>query len=296
MAWRTRRKADQRTEDPTPTTLEAPEATEVSGGTATLVTEHEVATVTTGAGTPSDAGAEPDGGRSTSTPWLLVRAAHPLRAVLTALGLALGALVAGRDLRECLVVLIAVLTGQAVLGWHNDLVDRDRDTRRAPGVKPLTTPGLESGTVWFAIICAALVLLPSLVGTGILAGVCYLLSLVVGLLGNLVLRRGALSWVPWAVAFGLYPAYLSYGGWGGQALGSAPSILMTLLAAALGVGVHVLSSSYDLLGDHEEGWRTLPVRLGLRLGAGRLLTAGITWTGVVLVAMAVVGATGGLRR
>lgn len=71
---------------------------------------------------------------------------------------------------------------------------------------------------------------------------------------------------------------------------------MTVLAALLGVGIHVLLAVYGLVADHEEGWRTLPVRLGLRLGAGRLLALASAWTGAVLLAMALVGISGGLSR
>ena len=43
-----------------------------------------------------------------------------------------------------------------------------------------------------------------------------------GLLGNRVLRGSVLSWLPWAVQFALYPAYLAYGGWDGQGSRHAP--------------------------------------------------------------------------
>ena len=33
------------------------------------------------------------------------------------------------------------------------------------------------------------------------------------------LRKGFFSWLPWAASFALYPAFLSYGGWGGQDAG-----------------------------------------------------------------------------
>ena len=46
--------------------------------------------------------------------------------------------------------------------------------------------------------------------------------------------RSWLSWLPWAVSYGLYPAFLSYGGWGGAAMGDPPEISITVLAGALG--------------------------------------------------------------
>ena len=58
-------------------------------------------------------------------PLLLLRAAHPRQALLTALALAGAAALAGRAGRGGRRSSFAtVLVGQAILGWHNDLVDR----------------------------------------------------------------------------------------------------------------------------------------------------------------------------
>ena len=56
-------------------------------------------------------------------------------------------------------------------------------------------------------------------------------------LGNVLLRTGIFSWWSWAASFALLPAYLSYGGWGGQYVGSAPEVAMVVLAALLGIGL-----------------------------------------------------------
>src|SRR5687768_13427251 len=61
------------------------------------------------------------------TPVALVRAAHPRLGLVTALGLAGAAALSGRSSQAVGMVLAAALVGQAVLGWHNDLVDRTRD-------------------------------------------------------------------------------------------------------------------------------------------------------------------------
>ena len=120
-------------------------------------------------------------------------------------------------------MLATVLVGQAVLGWHNDLVDRRRDAQRLPSGKPIADGYLDPGTAWFALGCGVLLVVPLAVSNGVTAGCLYLASLAIGLLGNLVLRRGWLSWVTWAAAYALYPAFLSYGGWGGQATGDPPA-------------------------------------------------------------------------
>ena len=57
-------------------------------------------------------------------PVLLVRAAHPVHALVAALLLGSAATFSGRPGREALLVALTVLVGQAVMGWHNDVVDR----------------------------------------------------------------------------------------------------------------------------------------------------------------------------
>ena len=231
-----------------------------------------------------------------ATPLLLLRAAHPTQAVLTAVGLAAAAALDGRPTREVGAVLATVLVGQAVLGWHNDLVDRDRDARHAIPGKPVADGRLDGGTVAFTLACGVLLVVPLSVTTGVVAGMAYLASLVVGGLGNVVLRRGLLSWLPWAVSFALYPAYLSYGGWGGDALGPPPTVLMTVLAALLGVGVHFFRALWGLVPDHVDGWTYLPLRLGRRLGASRLLVLTTAYCVLVLTGIAFAGVYDGLSQ
>jgi 1,4-dihydroxy-2-naphthoate octaprenyltransferase len=228
------------------------------------------------------------------TPVLVVRAAHPGQAVLTALGLAVGAAVSGRPAREVGLVAVTVLVGQAVLGWDNDLVDQQADAGRDD--KPLATGALDRGTLGFVLACAVLLLVPLSLSSGIVAGLCYLLSVLVGVAGNRWLRNGSLSWLPWAIAFALYPAYLSYGGWGGSADGHPPTVAMTVAVAVLGVGVHVVTSLRGLVADHEAGRRHLPLRLALRVGAPRLLVLGVGFCVVMVGVIALVGSTVGLSR
>jgi hypothetical protein len=231
-----------------------------------------------------------------TTPVLLLRAAHPRQALLTAGGLAVAAAVSGRAGREVALVLVTVLVGQAVLGWHNDLVDRRRDAARLPSGKPIADGYLDPGTAWFALTCGVLLVVPLSIQNGVTAGAVYLGSVAVGVLANVVLRRGPLSWLPWAVAYALYPFFLSYGGWGGDATGGPPQPAMVALAALLGVGVHVLCALPGLVADHEDGVRHLPLRIALRTGATRLLVLALAWTVLCLVAMLVVGNSVGLAR
>jgi 4-hydroxybenzoate polyprenyltransferase len=228
---------------------------------------------------------------------LLARAAHPRQALVTSAGLAGVAAVSGREPRDVCLVAVTVLVGQAVLGWHNDLVDRERDRTAGQPGKPLATGEVTPGNAWFAVACAVLLVVPLSLSNGIVAGSFYLVSLATGLVGNLFLRRSLLSFVPWAASYAVYPAFLSYGGWGGgETTGSAPTTPMVVLAALLGIGVHVLRALPDLVGDNRAGYRHLPLRIALRTGASRLLALAIVWTGLVVVGLVVAALGVGLRR
>jgi len=229
-------------------------------------------------------------------PVLLLRAAHPRQALLTALGLAVVAALSGRPVREVGIVFATVLVGQSMIGWHNDLVDRERDRADERPRKPVAEGALDPGTVWFAIACGGLLVVPLSVSSGLIAGAAYLIALVVGLLGNVLFRRGWLSWLTWAVSFGLYPAYLSYGGWGGEFRGDPPEIVVTVLAAALGVCVHFLRALPGLVPDNRNGVRHLPLRVALRIGAPRLMYLAIAVTLLVVAGLVVAGTQVGLTQ
>lgn len=230
------------------------------------------------------------------SPFLLVRAAHPRQALLTAVVLAGAAALDGRPDRELALVLVTVLVGQVVLGWHNDLVDQVADrTHERPG-KPIADGRLAPDSAWFMLCCAVLLVVPLAIANGITAGLCYLGSVAIGMVGNVVLRRGLLSFVPWVLAFALYPAFLSYGGWGGGSHGAAPQPALVALSALLGIGVHVLTSLWGLVSDNADGWTYLPLRLGLRLGATRLLILVSVYLAAVTAGLLVVAGQIGLRR
>ena len=267
-----------------------PDATEVAPEKATVSPPEAAPTP------PHTTGRERRRTLAHTTPVLLLRAAHPRQAALTAIGLAGAAALAGRPSREVGLVLATVLVGQAVLGWHNDLVDRARDAKRLPSGKPIADGYLDPGTAWFAWGCGVLLLVPLAVSNGVTAGCLYIVSVGIGLVGNVVLRNGPFSWLTWAAAYSLYPAFLSYGGWGGQTTGNPPAVAMVVLAAALGVGVHFLCALPGLVADHENGFRHLPLRAALKIGATRLLVVSLAWTALALVGLLLVGNAVGLSQ
>lgn len=229
-------------------------------------------------------------------PVLLVRTAHPRLGLISALALAGAAALSGRSTAAVGMVLLTVLVGQAVLGWTNDLVDRRRDTSDERLDKPLARGELEPGDVTFVLACGVLILVPLAMSHGVVAGLSYLGAVAVGLLGNVALRRGWFSWVTWAASFALYPAFLAYGGFAGTGQDTPPEISVTVLAAVLGVCVHVLVALPGLVLDHENGMRHLPLRIAIRVGAPRLLWGAVAVTALVLAGLFLAGAQVGLRQ
>lgn len=227
-------------------------------------------------------------------PVALFRAAHPSQALLVALVVTGAAALSGRRLEEVGLVLATVLVGQTILGWHNDAVDAPRDAAHARDEKPIVAGDIDRGTVSFSIAVAVLLVIPLAMANGIASGLTYLGILLIGVATNWgLLRRTVLSFLPWLATFGLFPAFLSYGGWAGDGAGGPPTIAITVSAALLGIGVHLLWSLPGLVNDNKDDSRSLPLRLGLKIGAPRLLVLAVLFSilagAAVLVAALTVG-------
>lgn len=229
-------------------------------------------------------------------PLVLARAAHPRLALLTAAGLAAAAALSGRPTREVGLVFLTVLVGQALLGWHNDVVDRHRDAKHDLPRKPVAQRRLDNGTLVFAIFVAILLLVPLSIAHGITAGACYLVAVLIGLLSNVAFRAGVLSPLPWAASYALFPAFLAFGGWNGEGSDTPPTVVMTVLAALLGVCVHFLTSLPGLVQDNQDEIRSLPLRIALRTGATGLLVISIVATAAVVAGIVLTGQQVGLRQ
>lgn len=291
MAPRTslKRRLGRRRRTAEPTSENLAEPVSASGSTA-------VATRSTTPEPTPETEPTPAGRLSRFGPLLLVRAAHPRLGIVSALALAGAAALSGRTTEAVGMVLLTALVGQAMLGWTNDLVDRRRDTSNERLDKPIAQGLLAPGDVAFALSVGVLLVVPLAISHGVWAGISYLAALAIGMLGNVLLRRGIFSWVTWAASFALYPAFLAYGGFAGKGQETPPEIAITALAAALGICVHVLVSLPGLVLDNEDGLRHLPLRIALRVGAAKLLWGTVVATALVLVGLLVVGAQVGLRQ
>ena len=226
----------------------------------------------------------------------LVLACHPLPTLAMTVALTVAALLSGRTGVECALVAATILSGQLTVGWINDIIDRERDRQVGRTDKPVAMGWVDPGTVTFATAIAVLVVIPLSMANGTAAGIAHLLAVASAWTYNFWFKKSVLSWLPYAVSFGLLPAFLSYGGLGGGYHGGPPTIAMTVLAALLGIGIHFLNTLPDLVEDNEMGLRHLPLRVALRIGAPRLLWISTAFTALVSVGIVITALTVGLRQ
>ncbi|MBA2465793.1 MAG: UbiA family prenyltransferase [Nocardioidaceae bacterium] len=229
----------------------------------------------------------------------LALSSHPLPSAAMTIVLTAAAALSGRSGTECLLVAATIVSGQLTVGWVNDVVDRQRDRQVGRTDKPLATGRIDPRTVIFAVACAGLLVIALSMANGITAGVAHLLAVASAWLYNFWFKRTALSWLPYALSFGLLPAFLSYGGLVGapdSVTGGPPTWAMTVLAALLGIGIHFLNALPDLDEDRATGVRHLPLRLAERVGAPGLLRFARAYTLVAGAALIAAALGVGLRQ
>ncbi len=201
----------------------------------------------------------------------LVRACHPEPTVaVTAVAAALAAAV-GRGVPGTVAVAAAVLAGQLSVGWMNDYLDRDRDVLVRRADKPVVVGGLAPATLRAATAVAAVAVVPLSLLSGWLAGSLHLVAVGSAWAYNLRLKSTALSVLPYAVSFGLLPAFVTAGLPGQPVYG-----WLVGAGALLGAGAHFANVLPDIDDDLATGVRGLPHRIGptgSRIAAGTLLAA-----------------------
>ena len=203
------------------------------------------------------------------SPTALLRASHPEPTVaVTAIATAL-AVSAGLGARS-IVVALAFLAGQLSVGWSNDWIDAARDRQSHREDKPVAVGEVPVGAVRAAALTAAALCVPLSLALGSAAGLLHLTAVAAAWAYNARLKATALSWAPYALAFGAVPSVVTLG------LGRVAPWWATCAGALLGVGAHLCNVLPDLEQDLAQGVRGLPHRLGPRraaAGAALLLLA-----------------------
>ncbi|CAM5580479.1 membrane protein [Streptomyces avidinii] len=209
----------------------------------------------------------------------LVAACHPLPAAAVTLFAAALTAAAGHGPAGTAVTVGAVAAGQLSVGWCNDRADLRRDLAAGRRDKPLVAGTASAVAVTWAAGLALLICVPLSLACGLLAGSVHLLGVAAAWAYNLRLKRTAASWLPYALAFGLLPAFVTLGLPGT----SWPPPWLTAAAALLGAGAHFANVLPDIEDDLATGVVGLPQRLGARASAAAagLLVLGSTATLVV---------------
>jgi 4-hydroxybenzoate polyprenyltransferase len=236
----------------------------------------------------------------------LLRASHlqPTLAV-TAITVAL-AISAGRGGAAAWAAL-AVLAGQLSVGWSNDYLDRDRDARAGRTDKPIVRGEVAAPVVGLAALIAVTLCVPLSLLSGWRAALVHVGAVALAWAYNLRLKALVFSPLPYAVAFGALPAFVTLGLDGHP----APAAWAVGAGALLGFGAHFVNSLPDLADDERLGVRGLPHRIGpvasvvvaaTSMGAaalvlalapgGRIPPVVVALLAVVLVAVVVVAALG----
>ena len=239
----------------------------------------------------------------------LVAASHPEPAVaVTAVTTALAAAV-GRSAGGVVAVLLAVLCGQLSVGWSNDALDAERDRATGRRDKPVARGEVGVRQAWTAAIVALTASVPLSLLSGARAAGAHLVAVALAWAYNFRLKATVLSPAPYAVAFGLLPAFVTLGLPGHP----GPAGWAVAAGALLGMGAHVANALPDLADDLATGVRGLPQRLGptgarllaasLLAGAGLVLAVGPGGSALLSVtaatatgALAVGGLVAGARR
>lgn len=208
----------------------------------------------------------------------LARACHPLPSLtVTAVtvGLAAGT---GRSTTALVTIAAAVLAGQLSVGWLNDVVDADRDAWVGRRGKPVASGDISERAVLVAVLIAAPLAVLLSLPSGLAATVAHLVALIAAWAYDLGIKGTAASVLPYAVAFGLLPAFVVLGLPGAP----LPPVWLVAASACLGAAAHFANAMPDIADDLATGVRGLPHRLGVS-ASGVIASVLVLFTSVLLV-------------
>jgi 4-hydroxybenzoate polyprenyltransferase len=159
---------------------------------------------------------------------------------------------------DSLFIAFAILLGQFVVGWSNDLIDFPRDKAAMRVKKPLVAGTITEATLRTSIGVALLgALIVSLLSPlGISGTAIHFLGLLSATAYNLKLKSTLLSVVPYMVSFGALPWAIYI------AAGTRPPTWIVLGFILISSAFHFLNVLKDLESDIAQGVLGLPQVLG----------------------------------
>jgi 4-hydroxybenzoate polyprenyltransferase len=159
---------------------------------------------------------------------------------------------------DALQIAIAILAGQCVVGWTNDVVDLPLDSPAARSNKPLVAGSVTTKQLRIAISIALLaaLLLSLRSPLGVIGTLVHALLLLSATAYNLYLKKTVLSVLPYVISFGGLPwaVYLS--------AGKNPPLWLVLGFIFISSSFHFLNVVKDLETDVAQGVLGLPQQVG----------------------------------
>jgi len=158
-----------------------------------------------------------------------------------------------------LFVIISTSSGQASVGWVNDLLDAQVDRSLDRKTKPVVRHSLNPEKLKLPIAIALLLAIPfSFLAAGWVGGLAHLGAVGSAQLYNRYLSRTVCSWLPYAISFSLLPIFC----WQAVSRDLWPSWHMVLISSLVGVIAHIFNALPDLEIDKRVGYGGLVVYLG----------------------------------
>ena len=171
-----------------------------------------------------------------------------------------------------LFVIIATASGQASVGWVNDLLDANVDKSLNRKLKPVVRHSLNPDKLKLPIAIALLIAIPfSFLAAGEVGGLAHLGAVGSAQLYNRYLSRTVWSWLPYAISFSLLPIFC----WQAVSRDIWPSWNTVLISSLVGVIAHLFNALPDLDIDKRVGYGGLVVYLGKKKSLVLLATLSV---------------------
>ena len=197
----------------------------------------------------------------------IISMGHPRAVVIFSLLTLVTALMAQRGdikLWTAVSLVLAMAFVQVAIGVFNDYYDRDLDLIAKPHralPAGMITPGTALAASWLAIALG--------LGTSAMLGIPSVLVLALGagmgILYDVRLKRTALSWLPYAVAYPIVPLWV----WVSLGKFSPELLLIFPVTIPFSVGIHLCNQLRDYDNDAAQGMKGLAQYLGKK-AAGKL--------------------------
>ena len=184
------------------------------------------------------------------------------------------------SIRDSIFIAFAILLGQFVVGWSNDLIDFPRDKAAGRIKKPLVAGTIteEALRISLGIALPSALIVSLMSPLGVSGTAIHFIGLLSATAYNFKLKSTLLSVVPYIVSFGALPWAIYI------AAGTSPPIWIVLGFILISSAFHFLNVIKDLETDIEQDVMGLPQALGRKKSIAMAALLGVL--GIVNVALA----------